>query len=433
MKIALNTYTGYGNFFALRLMSEGNSVDVFLSDPKYQDILSGLIRPKIIKLDHRQHDNNYHDSLPDYSKYDLSVFDLTGKARQADYSFSQCPTIGDGSFQCILENNRAKGIAFMKEAGISIPPTEEFDDINKAKAFIKKTGKRYVFKADGGQDLDVASSYVSKSAEDLLKYLDKVFELAHGHKFILQEFVKGIEISIEGWWNGSDFYCLNATLEEKKFMAGGLGPNTGCAGNLVFTVNPETKLYKVGLGKLKTLLSQTNFRGMLDLNTIVTLENAYGLEFTPRFGYDASATLFSMYSGGLGNLLLATAKGGAPENSWKAEFGASVRLSIPPYPTELRLKREEGIEIEGLDIEDQEEMLNTYLYDVKLENKKLVTAGINGFIAAPIETGSSIPEAFYKLEQRVKNKLQIPDMQYRNDIMDRCEKRYYELLKLGWI
>lgn len=432
MKIALNSYLGYGAHFALRLMAEGHSVDYFLSEKKYEDVLGGIVKPMILDLDHRKNPLNYTAGLPKYDKYDLSIFDLTGKKRQADYSRSLCPTIGDGEINCILEDDRGAGIRLMEEAGIPVPPYEEFTDVGAAKSFIKKTGKRYVFKPDGGQDQEAATTYVSKSAEDLLENIDKLIGDSKGAKFILQEFIKGTEISVEGWFNGEDFYALNCTLEEKKFMNDNVGPNTGCAGNLVFLINSETKLYKEGLAKCKEQLKATGFRGMIDLNTIVTAEACYGLEWTPRFGYDASATLYGMYSGGLGNLLLATASGSVPEDNWKAEFGVSIRLTIPPYPTEIRLKKAAGIPIKGINLEDEEEVLKTYMYDVMLDGKNLVSAGINGLIACPVEVGSSIPEAFAKLDSRIKG-IQIPDMQHRTDIQKTTSSRYFEMQKLGWI
>ena len=396
--------------------------------------LSGLLPPpQMVKLDHRMHDENYASSLPNYSNYDLSVFDTTGRKRWSDYSFFQTPTLGDGTFHCILEDERAKGIEIMKEAGISIPPTEEFDDLNKAKAFIKKTGKRYVFKPDTeGEEQDTATTYVSKSADDLLEFIDRLYVTSHNAHFILQEFIKGIEVSVNGYFNGTDFHFLSSTLECKKFMNDEIGPNTGCAGNLIFSIQRHAKLYKDGLEKMKEIFQQVGFRGPIDLNTIVTAESLYGLEWTPRFGYDSSATEFSMYSGGLGHLLHATATGATPENSWRAEFGVAVRVTVPPYPTDIRLKKEAGIPIKGIDSDNKEDILRTYLYDVALDKNKLVTAGISGFVAVPIEIGNSIPEAFGKLEDRLK-KIQIPDMQYRTDIEKKTSERYYELLRQGWI
>jgi phosphoribosylamine-glycine ligase len=138
-----------------------------------------------------------------------------------------------------------------------------------------------------------------------------------------------------------------------------------------------------------------------------------------------------MYGGDYGDLLYRTASGGIPQESWKAEFGVSTRLSIPPYPTEMRMPKMQGIPIKGIDPEDVEQIQQCYLYDVKLEKGKLVTAGINGLIACPVAIGTTPVEAFDLLENRVKS-IQIPDMQYRDDLKKSLQKRYYELEQKGW-
>ena len=248
----------------------------------------------------------------------------------------------------------------------------------------------------------------------------------------MQEFVGGLEVSCEGWFDGNDFYCLNGTLEEKKFMNDGIGPNTGCAGNLVFLISRDSRLYRDGLRKVKDYLQTMNFRGPLDLNAIVTDSDLYGLEWTPRFGYDALHTFSCMYNGGLGNLFHACATGVPPDQSYASEFGACVRLSIPPYPSDIKMKKEDGIPIKGLDLDDKEQVLSTFMYDVTLDKGQLESAGVNGFLLAPCATASYIPEAFEKLKDSVK-KLQIPDVQYRTDIQKKTSQRYYQLLEHNWI
>lgn len=436
MRIALSSYSGAGAWFILKLLSEGHSVDYFLSDAKYKGVLEGIVPPpKILDLDHRRSPDNYQAGLPDYEKYDLSIFDVTGRSRQSDYSWRCCPTIGDGSPHCFMEDDRVGGIKMMEDAGIKVPPYESFESIADGKAYVKKTGRRYVFKPSkppSGQDQKTESTYVAKDAEDLLEYFEKLGELSKGASFILQEFVKGTECSVEGWFNGDDFYCLNATLEEKKFMNKNVGPNTGCAGNVVFTINPHARIYKEGLCKIKEQLRQWGFRGMIDLNTIVTEDSVYGLEWTPRFGYDASCTFAAMYAGDFGELLADVVKGQVPEQSWKAEYGASIRISIPPYPTEMMNPRHRGIPVKGININDEECVLKTFMYDVACEKNKLVVSGLDGFICSPIETGGSVTDAFDKLEDRIKC-IQIPDMQYRTDIKETTTKRYVELDRMGYL
>jgi phosphoribosylamine-glycine ligase len=431
MKIALSSYSGYGAWLATMLRMDGHNVDYHVSEPKLANILEGISPRAIVKEhDGRQSDGNI--GYPDYSKYDVSVFDLTGRDRQANYSGIRCPTIGDGSINKFLEEDRLLGIQLMEDAGIDVPPYATFTDTSAAKSFIREEKKRYVYKPNGGQDQDTATTYVSKSDNDMLDYIDKLFALSKGAPFILQEFKPGVEVSVEGWFNGIEFYCINATLEEKKFMNGGVGPNTGCAGNLVFTLSPDSKVFTEGLGRAKTVLQQYGFRGMIDLNTIATEDKLYGLEWTPRFGYDASATFYNMYGGDFGELLHRIATGGIPEEKWRAEFGATSRLTIPPYPTEIRIAKLKGVPIKGLDTNNEDELRSTYMYDVMCDGDDLICAGTNGFLLVPVSTANSAPLAFDRLEARIK-KIDIPDMQHRTDLKSSIQKRYYELQKMGWI
>jgi phosphoribosylamine-glycine ligase len=434
VRIALSSYSGYGAWYALRLLSEGHKIDYYLSEPECFDICGGLVpKPKLLDIDRRK--NRPNEGFPDYSKYDLSIFDLTGRKQQADFSANLCPTIGDGSFQCFLEDDRLGGIKIMEEAGIKVPPYETFTETSLAKAHIKKTGKRFVYKPNGGQDQDSGTTYVAKDAEDLLKYIDKLFTLSKAAPFILQEFVKGVECSVEGWFNGTDFYLLNCTLEEKKFMNKNKGPNTGCAGNLLFTINSNAQIYQHGLSNMKKIFSGIGFVGMVDLNTIITEDACYGLEWTPRFGYDSSATFMCMYNGDLGQMMYDVATRNIPDTNWKAEFGVSARLSVPPYPTEIKYygKKLQGIPIKGIAPENRDEILKTYLYDACLSDKNgLEVAGHTGFIACPIEVGNDPTKTWDALEKRLE-RIEIPDMQYRTDLKDSTLKRYYELKQRDWL
>lgn len=422
-KILIVTYTGYGNWFSLQLEQEGHSVDIWYCD-NYDDyglVLDGLVsRP--------------FKTRPDFRKYDLVMFDLTGRPKIAEEVISLgIPCIGDSDLSSELEDNRLFGIEVMEECDINVPFYEVFEDLGEAKKFVRKTKKRYVFKPDGGQEQDTASTYVSKDAEDLLRYLDKLENVTKGTTFILQEVVNGTEISTEAWFNGEEFFLINGTLEEKKFMNDNKGPNTGCAGNLVWIydqINPPG-IFKEGLAKLKDFLQSARYHGMVDLNTIVSDSKIYGLEWTPRFGYDASATLYSCLNNCLGDFIGAVASGAVPECNYNNSFAAAIRLSIPPYPSEIKNKHPEGIPIEGIDEDDIPK--NCFLYDCcSIERDELCTAGINGFIAVPIQAGNSIAEAWGRVQEKVK-KIQIPNMQHRTDLEKTTTERYNILARQGWL
>lgn len=428
MRIALSSYTATGAWWALRLMAEGHKVDYFLSKPEYEDVLSGLIpKPKLLSLDHRRHLGGY--GYPSYKGYDLSLFDLTGRPKQADASRREAPTLGDGEFEHLLEDDREFGLRCMEECGISVPPYQRFDTPAKAKQYIRDKNTRLVYKpfTKGSEGQDADTTYVSKSPEDLLDSIDHLFQVSKRAPFILQDYVKGIEASCEGMFNGEDFFLLVSQPEEKKFMNDNKGPNTGCAGNLVFTVSTSSRLYEESLKKAIPLLKTAGFRGILDLNFIISDEKLYALEWTPRFGYMCCPTVAHMYGPGYGDVLAAIASGGTPLQRWKWSFGAAVTLSIPPYPTEIRVPKAANVPVKGISPEDITQLQEYFLYDVKLNGKGLITSGNYGYLGAAIAGGNNPGQAFEKVKHRVE-KLEIPNLQYRTDV-EKCSETIYSFLE----
>jgi phosphoribosylamine---glycine ligase len=434
MRIALSSYTGMGAWWVLRLRAEGHDVDYYLSDSKYEDVLGGLIPPpKLIDLDHRRHNLGY--GFPSYKNYDLSLFDLTGRPRQADSSRSEVPTLGDGTLEHMLEDDREFGIKSMEECGINVPPYTRFNTASEAKAFLKKNDKAYVFKpfTIGGTTQDTATTYVSKSAADLIEFIDPLWAAAKNAPFILQEFIKGTEIGTEAFFNGIDFFLITGTLEEKKFMNDNKGPNTGCSGNLIVAMHEDMKLYTEGLKKAAPLLRSYGFRGIIDLNTIVTENTIYGLEWTPRFGYLCCPTIATMYGTGYGDLLRDIAVGHNPEIKWGGgAFGAAVTMTIPPYPTEIRIPKAKDIPIEGVDPKNLAQLTEMYLFDAMIDKKKLVTSGNYGYIGAVMSAGHSVESVFKQIEGRMKS-IHIPNCQYRTDIEKSTTQRYEQLRDWGWL
>jgi phosphoribosylamine--glycine ligase len=421
-KIVLCSKDGYGAWFSLRLLEEGHSVTYYLKDQKKDCVLGGLCPEPM-------------DKAPDFTKYDLAIFDVTGMPKLAEQASLLCPVIGDGNLQSEIEDNRLLGIQVMEEAGINVPPYEAFDNINTAKRFVRKTNKAYVFKPytpKGGKEQDTATTYVAKSADDLLDYLDKLSGLSGGVEFILQEVVQGTEISTEGYFNGEDFFFVNGTLEEKKFMNDRKGPNTGCAGNLVWAYDQDNLpwVFREGLGKMRDFLQQYKFKGMIDLNTIVNATQLFGLEWTPRFGYDATATLFGLVTSNLGDFLGEIASGVRPVYDFNGGYAVGVRLSIPPYPTEKPGLAKEGIPVKGICEEDA--VRGCYLYDVCCVKGELVTAGVNGLVAVPLSVGDDVRQAFARCYGKV-DKIHVPDMQYRTDLECCITERYNTLASQGWL
>lgn len=417
MRILLVSKHGDGAWFVYLLKAEGYDVDWTLEDDVYHDTLAGLIpEPK--------------PNLSSVEDYDLVVFDTTGSGAVADDVRRVTPVVGDSTLADALEHDRMFGIDVMEDVGIKVPKWEGFDDVEGAKQWLSEFGKRSVFKPCGEGD-SAATTYVSKSAEDMVRYLDTVQKEAHGHPFILQEFVQGTEISTEGWFNGHDFVLMNHTLEEKKFMNDGVGPNTGCAGNVVWVPTRMTVAYEQGLKKMTEFLREANYVGPLDLNSIVTEGDLYGIEWTPRFGYEGTCNVTQLLGVPFGRFLHEIATGATPTVSIRHRFVASIRTSIPPYPLDIKkFKKGTGA---GVPCKGLPEVETMYLSNMHLdESGAMETLALDGPIGAPMASGDS-PRMALDAVLRVVERMEVPDLQYRTDLADVIEKRYNTLLVQGWL
>jgi len=312
-----------------------------------------------------------------------------------------------------------------------VAPYEAFADPADGIRYIKKRDKRLVFKPIGEQD-DKSTTYVARDAEDMLRYFDVLFRSAKVSEYILQDFMEGVEASCEVYINETGYYALNHTIETKKFLNNELGPNTGCSGSLCWMARRDNALFEKGLKKCVEPLQEMGYVGPIDLNTISNAEGCWALEFTPRFGYDATALLIRMLPVGFGDFLLAIASNEVPPDlTSKHPFCASVRLSVPPYPTEGLPNKfyKAGIPIEGL---TEEDLGKFFVYDCRRrgESDELETAGLCGWIGSPLAVGDTPGIAFETAYEMLKH-IRVPNAQYRTDICEATCKRYYKLRDEG--
>ena len=419
MRVAWPSLFGEGNWLAWKLGEEGHEVSVSVAEPACRDAMRGLV--------------NHVEEFETPTAYDLAVFDVTGQGELADRTARLIPTIGDSSLADRLEDDRLYALEFMEKCGIQVPPWEHFTNPADAIRYIKKQNTRQVFKPVGEQD-DKSTTYVSSSAEDMLRYFDVLFRSTPQKEFVLQEVMDGTEVSTEVFLNDSGHFALNHTLELKKLMNGDVGPNTGCSGSLCWMAATENPIFAKGLKKALDPLRELGYSGPIDLNAIVNRSGVYGLEFCARFGYDATALLTRMLPVGFGDFLYAVATNQkVPELPAKHSFVATTRLSIPPYPSEGLPEKfyKAGVPIEGL----TPAMLDRFfLYDVRRreDSDELESAGICGWIGGPLAVGETINQAWEGTKDMI-SQVKIPNCQHRTDCPQNTARRYEELRSGGWL
>ena len=404
---------GDGVGLALRLKLEGHDAKIKIFDHMHNTQGKGLV-----------------DYSEEYQMGQIVIADCTGFGEVLDsFRDAGIPVFGGGSFADKLEADRKFAEEVMRKAGIETPKSVSVttwkDAAKQAERLAENTGK-VVLKPEG--DLSgVIPSYVASDVEDAHTMLQQM-EKEHGAgdvELTVQEFVEGTAVSTEGWFNGEDWVegMFNHTIERKQFLNGDLGPSGGCTGNVVWLVESNDPLVKQTLLLLTEALRARRYVGPIDVNCVVNKGGVYGLEFTPRFGYDAFPTLLhSLCDWEFGVFIADLACGSSNSARLMEGFGAGVRLSIPPWPNE-KYHNEDCVKLQGFD-EDAREYF--YPYGVQLAEDELTSSHGVGILGVMNYEGRSIGQAFACVYHQI-SKLKIPNLQYRTDMTEQCLKDYREL------
>ena len=390
---------GDGLGVAMRLKEEGHAVTVQIRNKKARGDYDGLLQ-KTEQFD--------RVLTPDT----IVLFDSTGGGKTAERLRSQGHAVfGASMFADQLELDRALALGLMEESGIKTPPSQHFVSWMDGIAYVRERPERYCFKSDKNR----LTSYVASSPEDMIEFLAKQAKEGESVEFELQDFVKGFEISTEGWFDGVSFARpFNHTFEKKKLMNDDIGPSSGCVGNIVEAC-PMCPIIEQGLLRFEGILRYHGYVGPIDLNTIVNDAGVWGLEWTPRLGYDAFPALMEMLTVPLADLVTRYARGGSggdfPMNT--TGYGAALRVTIPPYPCE-DLDAPRDVAIRGLVRADRS---HSYFYNVYLDSDgQLRSSGAWGAIAAFTGFGETIPDAMGRCEE-IARRAEIRDRQFRTDLI----------------
>ena len=419
MKFLFLSYEGNTCEMARRVTEEGNDVRMWIKDDAGKHTLDGLV-PKvsawepfvlsdtIVVIDH------------------VKMSSIGQKLIDAGYK-----VINGSKFADKIELDREYGHQLMEENGINTPPFEAFTDFPAAIEFLNKNNKkRYVFKPSGNFDLDW--SYIGTDTEDLIERIENKFSIEWPSgkpvKFILEEFIPGVEISTEVWFNKGNFLNFNSTMEEKKLLTGGLGPSIGCAGNIVWNYQDTRPIVEKTLLKLKGVLTGENYCGVLDINCIVSKENnePYGIEFTARFGYDALQAWLETIKGDIGEMLYNVVNGNPIHTD--TSFACAVRVNIPPFPFDKADKRAGDLIRFDMDLLKSS---HYWFFDACLKNKQLEVVGVDGIMCVVTSKDNTIERAIHKCYENIKAIKSPRDIMYRTDIGKRVPTEYLALHRAG--
>lgn len=238
------------------------------------------------------------------------------------------PTKGTASW----ETDRLTGMEILKKHGIEIPSCKQFSSYAEAVAYVKKKDARLVCKPCG--DADKALSYCSKSPEDMLFMLDKWHRSGQlKAKFILQDFVPGIEFAVSAYVGPLGFAGgWFENFEHKKLMTGDKGPATGEMGTTILCTD-KSKLANKVLRPLEDAIVKAGYTGCIDVNCIIDDKgHPWPLEFTNRPGYPALAIETALFPEDPVQWMYDLLAEGATPKFTKNQVSLGVSMCLPPFP-----------------------------------------------------------------------------------------------------
>jgi len=424
---------------ALCLQNEGCDVNLALKRPT--NILKGTL--KRIK---------YSDRLEFASVCDLVIYeDKSNKGESSDLRKQGLSVIGGDKLTDKLELDRTWANNIAKKSGILVPEMIEISSFEEVRDIIKERGGKWVLKQQGKIDEIKGLNFVAKmpNSEDLLDFLpilEERWEDGVEKDFVLQEKVEGHEMAVGSYWNGQEFMkdsdgdeICEENWEHKSLFPGNLGESTGEQYTVMqYTKAKYSKIFKETLDKCRVLLKSIDFRGDIDINTIVTEKGAYFLEFTPRMGVPATSAQLEIHKSSWFEFLKAMADGKQDKNfkyddrycivSWlytkpfpavnfsklNKEFENPQGLEEIKQAISFKMSNSEGIKLNFTKDFTKEDWSHIYPDGLRFKDDRLEIANEDGYVLTASVQDTTVEQAGEKLNELLK-KIIVPKAFWRND------------------
>ena len=325
---------------------------------------------------------------------------------------------GPSKKAALLEGSKVFAKRFMRKYSIPTADFKVFSDPDKAIEYIKKEKAPKVIKADGlaaGK-----GSLVTNTKEEAIKAIELIMKKRAfgkaGEKIVVEERLRGKEISFFVLTDGKTIKPLVSSQDHKRVYDGDKGPNTGGMG--AYSPAPLTpSLYNKILKKIviPTLEGMRNegreYKGVLYLGLMIERGEPKVLEFNVRFGDPETQVILPRLKSDLLEVLLAVYHGDLHKINleWRSQAAVCVILASGGYPD----KYEKGKQIKGLENLSRSRNIFPFYAGVSKDDGKLITNGgrVIGITALAKDLKEAIREAY-----RVINKVYFEGIYYRKDI-----------------
>jgi phosphoribosylamine---glycine ligase len=335
----------------------------------------------------------------------------------SESSLRNIPLIGPCKSAARLESSKDFAKAFLTRNKIPTASYKSFDktSLNEAYAFLRTVTPPYVIKADGlaaGKGVVIVNE-IHEAEKEVESMLNGKFGEA-GRKVVIEQFLKGIELSVFIITDGSDYKLLPEAKDYKRIGVGDTGLNTGGMG----AVSPVPFADQIFMNKVKQRIIDPTMRGLSEEGIVykgfiffglINVEgDPYVIEYNVRLGDPESEVIMPRIKSDFFELIEGVAKGDLASRKIEIDerFLATVMLVSGGYPG----KYDKGKSIHGLDLIQDSVLFHA---GTKKEGDKVVTSG--GRVLAVSSWGSSMKEALLT-SYRNAGLLKFEGSYYRSDI-----------------
>ncbi len=334
-----------------------------------------------------------------------------------DSLLKHVPVIGPVKSAARLEGSKDFAKAFLTKYKIPTARYRTFDKTNLAEAsqFLATLDPPYVIKADGlaaGKGVIILDD-IRDAAEEINAIINGKFGAA-GQKVVIEQFLKGIELSVFIITDGNSYKLLPEAKDYKRIGAGDTGLNTGGMGavspvpfaDVTFMEKVRATIIDPTMAGLKS--EGIEYKGFIFFGLINVKGDPFVIEYNARLGDPESEVIIPRIKSDLFDLIEGVANGdlGNRDIIIDERYNTTVMLASGGYPGHY----EKGYEISGLARTDGCIIFHA---GTKIDDGKLVTSG--GRVLAVSAYGKTIKDA---LEGSYRNArlVEFRDIYYRTDI-----------------
>jgi phosphoribosylamine--glycine ligase len=336
------------------------------------------------------------------------------------------PTFGPTKAAAQLESSKSFAKEFLRRHRIPTAPYAICDSVDEVRAALSHFHVPVVVKADGlaaGKGVVIAATK-EEAAHAAAEMLSGKMVGDAGARVVLEECLKGDELSFLVLSDGERVAPLVAAQDHKRVGDGDTGPNTGGMGAYSTQTIIDDKMRDWLVNHIARPVvagmkaEGAEFKGVLYCGLMMTARGPMVLEFNCRFGDPETQPILMRLESDLVEALEASIQGRVSEGDfrWSRDASVCVVMSSGGYPGTFEV----GKNIVGLGKAAATDGVKVFHAGTTKRDGEFFTAGgrVLGVSARAPELETAVQRAYQACE-----KIRFDGAHYRKDIAARALKR----------